>query len=804
MKTRIRSIIALLLVLCVSMSLFACNKTPTGDGDGDEPGNTPNNQQKTKLTNVYKQTAVALGENSSSMWSAVLMNGRIYNTNRTWDEDAQSEKTELVSISLEDVNDVQTHLSINSNTQISETSYSYIYVGSFAIASDGTIWMVVEESFDDYTDPDNPIYEYTTGIRQYSPEGEVLTSITTKDLMPDAEYAYVNNLAIEGNTLYINCSQTIVVADATSGEVLFKIQDDVNYFSNVMPIGDGEVVVFYYDSQTGNQVLKKIDPVTKSLGEEVKVNTEGNVYFDQVMQGDGDYLLYYYSYTTGIMGLKKDGTVEEIVNFINSDIDSDSVSKIMKLENGEFLMIGYDYETYESKAYRLTEVPEDEIKEAIILTYASMYTNYQVKRKIIQFNKSNGEYRIQIRDYSQYSTNENWNAGYDRLNADIIGGDIPDMMSLEGLDYQNYINKGILADMYALMESSTVADKSDYIESVLKADEHNGKLYRFVPQFAINCLVGKKSIVGDREGWTIDELNALIASIPGSSAFRLRTRGDVLSDIMMFTLDQYIDWETGTCTFDESFIKLLEFAAEYPTEIDWDSLYEDPDFWSTYETDFKENKTLFDQSYVSGFRSVRDYEYQFAEDVAFVGFPTATGVGGSVFYPYSQHGISAAGKNQQVCFDFLASLVETKPNFENAGGMFYGTFSLSKSYMDAWREYELTPVKQRPGYVENGNDDYPVYDIARASARSAIMPMPEPNDPDGGEVDYYADYHLTAEEVAMIDRLIENTTSFRYVNEPVQNIILEEAEEYFAGRRSVDDTVRNIQSRVSILVSESM
>ncbi|NLB29018.1 MAG: hypothetical protein GX823_02150, partial [Clostridiales bacterium] len=269
---------------------------------------------------------------------------------------------------------------------------------------------------------------------------------------------------------------------------------------------------------------------------------------------------------------------------------------------------------------------------------------------------------------------------------------------------------------------------------------------------------------------------------------------------LSLTINSFINWETGVCSFDESFVKLLEFVAKYPEEIDWEALYDDPDYWMNFEEAYKDNSVLLQEAYISSYRAVRDYAQQFAEDVCFVGYPTPDRTG-SVFYSYAQHGVSAMSPNKQVCFDFLASVVETEPDFENSGGYFYGSFSLSQKYMDAVRKYELTPMKERPGYVDyNDYGEVEPYDAEVSTASARTMPMPYPEYED----DYEANYHLKPEEVAEIDRLFETATEFYSYNEQVMNIIIEEANEFFANRRSADDTARMIQSRVQIFVSESM
>ncbi len=51
-------------------------------------------------------------------------------------------------------------------------------------------------------------------------------------------------------------------------------------------------------------------------------------------------------------------------------------------------------------------------------------------------------------------------------------------------------------------------------------------------------------------------------------------------------------------------------------------MYSDPAVSQEIDSDFRENRALIQQSWVSGYRAIRDYNWQFAEDISFVGIPS--------------------------------------------------------------------------------------------------------------------------------------------------------------------------------------
>ncbi|MDR0838757.1 MAG: extracellular solute-binding protein, partial [Oscillospiraceae bacterium] len=451
-----------------------------------------------------------------------------------------------------------------------------------------------------------------------------------------------------------------------------------------------------------------------------------------------------------------------------------------------------------------------------------VYIDYDVRRAILKFNKTNGDFRIQVTDYSEYNTEANgWTGANDRLNADIITGKIPDIISLNGLNVRNFINKGILTDIYALIDASETASREDYLPEILAAGETNGKLYSFLPSFYVQTVAAKKSIVGDRTGWTLDDLNGILRSLPaGTQSFSMMTRTDILNLCYQQAMDQFIDWDAGKCDFGENFAKLLEFVKTFPEEIDWDKIYVDESSYMDMQNAYKQDKAILQQAYVGGYRAIRDFSEQFGAEVTFVGFPTESGNGSSLIANGMDFGISARSSNKQVCFDFLAGLVQTEPNFLQSSGYFYGGFSISKAYMDKVREYELTPLRERPGYIPEDYDGGILRDrlVKYASTSSVVAvpaPVPEPDysngddqlgyGPDGTMTkgEYEAGFALTQAEVDAVDRLIASAKRFYSEDTEVSNIILEEAAEFFSGRKTALDVANMIQSRVSLYVSEN-
>ena len=118
--------------------------------------------------------------------------------------------------------------------------------------------------------------------------------------------------------------------------------------------------------------------------------------------------------------------------------------------------------------------------------------NYNVRQRVLDFNKKNSEYRIRMTEYSQFNTGSDQNAGITKLNTEIIAGHIPDIFIVgDGLPVDKYAGKGILEDLTPYMERDF--GKDAFVEDFFKTlRDKDGKLYEIYSSFTIQTAVGLK------------------------------------------------------------------------------------------------------------------------------------------------------------------------------------------------------------------------------------------------------------------------------------------------------------------------
>ncbi len=137
------------------------------------------------------------------------------------------------------------------------------------------------------------------------------------------------------------------------------------------------------------------------------------------------------------------------------------------------------------------------------------------------------------------------------------------------MPYRQLVQKGYLEDLWPYIEKDPELGREGVSEAPLKAAEVNGGLYMLFKQVSVNTLIGPKKLIGERLGWTMAELMEAFSAMPADSTIlRYGTvQRDVFFKWFSSTLNQYIDWEAGRCSFDnEEFRSSLLFMSSFPSE----------------------------------------------------------------------------------------------------------------------------------------------------------------------------------------------------------------------------------------------
>ena len=670
---------------------------------------------------------------------------------------------------------------------------------NIAVTSDGTIYLLERtyiywfDAPEGVTEEDDSYWDYYQNEEKYEikiigSDGSVISSIDLSSLSGAAqsEYGfYVSGFEAddEGN-IYLTADQTVYVLDG-SGSVLFTCETS-GWVERVLKLADGSVGIAYY-SDSGRQVFALVDLQKEALGAEIPV--QGELY--NMSAGGGDYDFYY---TSGInfFGYKlESGEEAKLLNWISCDINPDYANKALVLDDGRIATFTYeysdDYTNCTNELAILVPTPADQVPQKETLTLAAVYMDSNVRSQVIDFNKKNEKYRIEVLDYSEYNTDEDYSAGLTKLKTEIMSGNMPDMMTLNELPVAQLAAKGLLEDLYPLIDSDPEMSREDFMESVLSAFEIDGKLYGTYPSFGLFTIVGASSVVGDTPGWTTDDFQKALASMPeGCEAFdETMTRDQMLQICLYLDMDQYVNWNTGECNFDsEGFVKLLEFVNSFHADFDWEN-YD----WSAADDEFtriSEGRQMLTMAILYDFDTIQMNEAMFGgQPITYIGFPTSEGTGNMFMNDGSSFGLSSKCANKEAAWEFLRQFYTE----EYQDGNYMIQFPTNKTAFNKKLEEAMTPEYEKDA---DGN-----YLLDENGERIEVS--------QGGygygdlSIEVYA---LTQAQADQFLQLLETTTKVQRYDESLNEIVIEGAAPYFAGERSAEDVAKQIQSKASIYVNE--
>lgn len=652
-----------------------------------------------------------------------------------------------------------------------------VWVNSVTMDSNAVLYGIVE-IYRDYEDENGEyVSESKLFLMSWSPEGEILWSKDLKEGRGEDEYFYVNNLFADKEGILWLCGNNEIQAyDAQGNQVKqAKFPEDIN--GSMYTDREGELLLIGWNQDYTKQNLKELDKNTMTFGPEKEfpsnlynygITSEGNQY---------DFLLTdtssVYGYNVG------DAEPTELMDLIDSDLDAGGLNYVCLIDDTHLVASYSDPVEWNCRVAVFTKIPPEEVKEKTPITLAGMYINSDMRSRVIEFNKSNDTYRIQLKEYRTYATTEDYMAGYTQLNNDIIAGKVPDILLIdETMPFDSYVAKGLIADLYPLLEKDEELKKEDYLENILDAFTIDGKLYQMVPSFQVWAVLGKTSVLGERTGWNMQEFKELEASLPeGTHAFAEdMTRDTILSIGLMMTRNEYIDSQSGQCYFDsQGFIDFLEFVNEFPAEFD-SSVYDDENYWEKQESAYREDRVILNSRYFSSYSDFnREEKGSFGEDVTLIGFPTE-GKNGNAIMPSLNLALSAKSKSLDGAWEFvryyLTDEYQDKLEYQ---------FPIKKSALEK-QEQEAT---EKPYWL---NED--------------------------GSKEYYDDYYyingmeikldpMTAEEAAEFTEFLKSLSLVGSYDQSMMDIVTEEAAAYFEGQKSVQDVAGIIQSRMKIYISEN-
>lgn len=368
------------------------------------------------------------------------------------------------------------------------------------------------------------------------------------------------------------------------------------------------------------------------------------------------------------------------------------------------------------------------------------YTGYsQILSLVRLFNRSQQAYQVTATAYAD--------AEMDRLRTEILAGNGPDlfcfssMSSTSGLELGGLRPETVCADLTELLD--TALPRETFVPLALEAVQIDGGYYTLPLTFCIATLSAPSDLIPE-QGLTLAELEAALDRAGDLLPFESwMTAENLLALTCEFYLSRYVDREAGTCDFEsQEFYDYLTWCKTWSGD---GTIADTP------------QESLLRYSIVSGL----DYLITRREDGeprnrTYVGFPVEEGYGHELYVP-TQIGIAADTDHRTGAEAFVRFCVAEYPSLINED--IPATAADLEAILDRCIQGEIVDWDGAPRVLDEA-----AYD--------------------------------------QFLQLLENTTVVADTDATLRELVTDEAAYFFAGERTVEETARLIQQRVTLYLQE--
>lgn len=659
----------------------------------------------------------------------------------------------LYSVNLDGSNPEEIPLNVKENE----------YIDTFDVDADGN-YVYLLRNTEKVTDYDG-MEVCSADLVKAAGDGTETARIDCDSFLNKKKYEDVYDFTLDakGNVV-LSGENMFFFLDADFENVEKKKAIGMDYvYSGLIPLEDGTFLCSGGSDSEEDVKFARMNIEERAV--EMADNIRLSEFVLNLFPGFGDYD-FCYSTQGGIYGYSMDGNVSTgIMDFLGTGIDLNP--RMISMGDGRFLEMETNEEDAGCSFVVYTKRENSQADGRRKIYYGTIGIEQDVKDAIIEFNRNNENYRIVIKDYLEEED------PITKMNLDIAAGDVPDIIDLAVGSADQYISKGLVEDLTPYLENDSEIGEEDFIPSVLEAIKTDGKIYYVAPAFLLSTLVGRESDVGTGTGWTFEEFNDLLASKPDDvRPFPSYNQVDILASLLDAGESDYIDWQAGTCSFDSpNYKNMLKIAKERGEAREYN--YEENE---DEAEEIMNGKILFNSGFVA-LDDIQIYDFLYGGDYKFIGYPNSERDGSYYFFPM-QLGIYSNSDNKEGAWEFVRTF-------------------LTKEYQGLVMSEMNAPTRQD------------CFDLMIEGAMSekeyvnAVGKEVHPRDEECyiGKTSIKLGPLSQEQADAYVD-LVKRTRKVGCFDDPITDILLEEAQNYFNGKNSLEEAVKYTQNRVSTYVNE--
>ena len=349
----------------------------------------------------------------------------------------------------------------------------------------------------------------------------------------------------------------LLQVDVETGEILRKYELGEHEYIMNHTIANGDVYIGLerglqrYNLESGDS-----EKIAESLSTQVLRDTSSNSI--HLQQGNytlaakpGEMDVIYLVDSTGIYRQSEDGTVlEQIIDagLTSLGVPNTGINKMLVLEDDSFVVHVYDASGREflyhySYAADAKTTPETE------LSMYALVDNSEIRQAIAMYQKENPDLMISLQIGMTGEEGITVSDALNTLNTEIMAGNGPDIILLDGMPIDSYIERGILEDI------SDVVNQIDAEDGILEVAKNT---HAIASRFSVPYVQGEERHVNRIED--IDTLGEVSKEIKRDNPNTNTINGSSVEELMRYLYQMNVtDFITGTGTLETE--KMQNFLA---------------------------------------------------------------------------------------------------------------------------------------------------------------------------------------------------------------------------------------------------
>jgi len=405
-----------------------------------------------------------------------------------------------------------------------------------------------------------------------------------------------------------------------------------------------------------------------------------------------------------------------------------------------------------------------------VLKLATFSDSKALREQVMKYNEDHPNVIIEIEIYENNDPENDDRIA--RLQREIATGNGPDIINY-GSNYANSYVAGCYTEN--LLDYMDEDWQSDYFDNILKAFYYKDGLYAIPTGFSLQTFSGNSDILQNKNQWTIQEMMEIYNNNKDDMIlYPGETKLEIFSMLTSGIMEQFVDWENGSCNFESAeFQALIEFSNLFPEE-----LYISDDF--SFLDTFAEGKAILLPTKITDIYDICTAGSLLGEEnITYIGYPVEEGSGTLIGASSIVLAISSTSDNKAAAWEFIRYFITDEYQMEME--MFL-PISRNALYMQldeaSETEYEINENGEKEAIVKQqilieGSEPIPIYNISENERKQLL-------------------------------ELIDEAECNSSLDYPLYLILLEEVQSYFSGDKEAETVCNVIQSRAEIYVGERM